>query len=128
MSLWSILKKTGVSGAHAFFVLGTVPIMSKSAPLDPAQFSLSRHGHPVQNGEIFFVSKSLGELPSIWNSPISECPSRNSGLQSFEFPGFSSIPLEVWLWIPATVSPSCLRSGSSWSSLQQFSLKRPFCN
>ena len=27
----------------------------------PAQFSLSRHGHPVQNGGIFFVSKSLGE-------------------------------------------------------------------
>ena len=46
--------------------LGTVPStvpmssMSKPAPLDPAQFSLSRHGHPVQNGEIFFVSKSLG--------------------------------------------------------------------
>ena len=34
--------------------------MSKAAPLDPAQFSLSRHGHPVQNGGIFFVSKSLG--------------------------------------------------------------------
>ena len=34
--------------------------MSTPAPLDPAQFSLSRHGHPVQNGEIFFVSKSLG--------------------------------------------------------------------
>ena len=50
-------KKTGVLGAHAFFVLGTVPIMSKPAPLDPAQFSLSRHGHPVQNGGIFFVSK-----------------------------------------------------------------------
>ena len=47
-------------GAHAFFVLGTVPIMSKPAPLDPAQFSLSRHGHPVQNGGIFFVSMSLG--------------------------------------------------------------------
>ena len=47
--------------------LGTVPStvpmssMSKPAPLDPAQFSLSRHGHPVQNGGIFFVSKSLGE-------------------------------------------------------------------
>ena len=46
--------------------LGTVPStepmssMSKPAPLDPAQFSLSRHGHPVQNGEIFFVSMSLG--------------------------------------------------------------------
>ena len=53
-------KKTGVLGAHAFFVLGTVPIMSKPAPLDPAQFSLSRHGHPVQNGGIFFVSMSLG--------------------------------------------------------------------
>ena len=53
-------KKPGVLGAHAFFVLGTVPIMSKPAPLDPAQFSLSRHGHPVQNGGIFFVSMSLG--------------------------------------------------------------------
>ena len=44
-------------------VPGTVPMssMSKPAPLDPAQFSLSRHGHPVQNGGIFFVSKSLGE-------------------------------------------------------------------
>ena len=33
----------------------TVPMssMSTSAPLDPAQFSLCRHGHPVQNGEIF---------------------------------------------------------------------------
>ena len=46
--------------------LGTVPStvpmssMSKPAPLDPAQFSLSRHGHPVQNDEIFSVSKSLG--------------------------------------------------------------------
>ena len=27
--------------------------MSTPAPLDPAQFSLCRHGHPVQNGEIF---------------------------------------------------------------------------
>ena len=43
-------------------VASTVPMssMSKLAPLDPAQFSLSRHGHPVQNGEIFFVSMSLG--------------------------------------------------------------------
>ena len=46
--------------------LGTVPStvpmssMSKPAPLDPAQFSLSRHGHSVQNGGIFFVSMSLG--------------------------------------------------------------------
>ena len=53
-------KKPGVLGAHAFFVLGTVPIVSKPAPLDPAQFSLSRHGHPVHNGGIFFVSMSLG--------------------------------------------------------------------
>ena len=55
-------KKTGVLGAHAFFVLGTVPIISKPAPLDPAQFSLSQHGLPVQNGEIFIVSMSLGVL------------------------------------------------------------------
>ena len=48
--------------------LGTVPStvpmssMSKPAPLDPAQFSLSQHGLPVQNGEIFIVSMSLGVL------------------------------------------------------------------
>ena len=34
--------------------------MSTPAPLDPAHFSLGKHGHPVQNGEIFFVSKSMG--------------------------------------------------------------------
>merc|ERR1719192_2088661 len=61
-------KKPGVLGAHAFIVLGTVPIMSKPAPLDPAQFSLSRHAHPVQNGEIFFVSMSLGEKSQRLNS------------------------------------------------------------
>ena len=33
--------------------------MSTPAPLDPAQFLHRRHGHPVQNGEIFFVSKSV---------------------------------------------------------------------
>ena len=50
--------------------LGTVPStvpmssMSKPAPLDPTQFSLSRHGHPVQNGGIFFESKSLGAAPN----------------------------------------------------------------
>ena len=27
---------------------------------NPAQFSPRRHGHPVQNDEIFFVSKSVG--------------------------------------------------------------------
>jgi len=36
--------------------------MSTPAPLDPAHFSLGKHGHPVQNGEIFFVSKSVGAL------------------------------------------------------------------
>ena len=35
--------------------------MSTPAPLDPAHFSLGKHGHPVQNGEIFFASKSVGE-------------------------------------------------------------------
>ena len=68
-------KKTGVLGAHAFFVLGTVPIMSKPAPLDPAQFPLSRHGHPVQNCEIFFVSKSLGvELVCEGGNPQPQTP------------------------------------------------------
>ena len=49
----------------------TVPMSSMSTPaaLDPAQFSLRRHGHPVQNSEIFFVSKSVGEVISkkVWN-------------------------------------------------------------
>ena len=55
--------------------LGTVPStvpmssMSKPAPLDPAQFSLSRHGHPVQNGEIFFVSKSVWEEIVVFAPP-----------------------------------------------------------
>ena len=40
--------------AHVF-----MSSMSTPALLDPAQFSLCRHGHPVQNGEIFFVSKSV---------------------------------------------------------------------
>ena len=43
--------------------------MSTPAALDPAQFSLRWHGHPVQNVEIFFVSKSVGEVISkkVWN-------------------------------------------------------------
>ena len=43
-------------------VPSTVPMssMSTPAPLDPAQFSLRRHRRPVQNGEIFFVCKSMG--------------------------------------------------------------------
>ena len=35
--------------AHVFNV------STASAPLDHAQFSHPRHGHPVQNGEFFFV-------------------------------------------------------------------------
>ena len=46
-------------------------LMSTPAPLDPAHFSHLRDGHPVQNGEIFFVSKSVGarsilKVPQQW--------------------------------------------------------------
>ena len=45
-------KTPGVVSAHHV----------KTSPLDPAQISLSQHGLPVQNGEIFIVSMSLGVL------------------------------------------------------------------
>ena len=39
-------------------------VSGKLTTLDPAQFSLPRHGQTVQSGDIFFVSKSVGVGPN----------------------------------------------------------------
>ena len=49
-------------GCPCIFCTGYRAHHVKTSPLDPAQFSLSQHGLPVQNGEIFIVSMSLGVL------------------------------------------------------------------
>ena len=52
-------KTPGFLSAHAFFCTGYRAHHVKTSQLDPAP-APAQHGLPVQNGEIFILSKSLG--------------------------------------------------------------------
>ena len=98
-------------GAHAFFVLGTVPIMSKPAPLDPAQFLQNFASYiraPLSVPPTMHIVNSINSIRL--HSPSDPCPTDLDGiLTEGQDPGaqqylvLGTVPIKgknLGFWVP----------------------------